>query len=198
MMKPYLIGTAVALLAVYSPVQSADCKYEINSVDKFTKVKTLQTRWANLDPWTEIIGSNSHLVAGISAILQDDSRFLGLRLVRHQTSSYQPRAYELEDVIVVPEGARLLVLMADDTVVELPALYEVRADAQYSVAYGDEPEFAIKTVAQIQFALDESTTEALMNQKAKRIRVEAKPRNYDVIIHKALRENFQWVLGCIQ
>lgn len=197
-MKPYSIVIAMVLLAVYSPAQSANCKYEINSVDKFTKVKTLQTRWANLDPWTEIVGSSSHLVAGVSARLQEDSRFLGLRLVRHQTSGYRPRAYELEDVIVVPEGARLLVLMADDTVVELPALYEVRADAQYSAAYGDATEFEIKTVAEINYALDESIIGALMSQKAMRIRVEAESRNYDVIIHKALRENFQWALGCIQ
>jgi hypothetical protein len=198
MLKPYLITTAVLLLAIHAPARAATCKYEVNSVDKFTKVKTLQTKWASLDPWAVIIGTDSYLAARISAHLQAESRFLGLHLTRHESSSYRPRNYELEDVIVVAEGARLLVLMADDTIVELPVLHEVRANASYAAADSSATEFAIKTVAEINFALDETTTEALMKQEAKRIRVEAQDRNYDVIIDDGYGANFQWALGCIQ
>jgi hypothetical protein len=186
------------LLAAHPPAEAAKCAYEINSVDKFTKVKTLRTKWASLDPWSAIIGSNSHLAASISAGLNADSRTLGLQLIRQRSSSYRPRAYELRDVIVVAEGARLLVLMADDTILELPALHEERASAQYYATNNDATEFAIKTIAEINFALDGPTIEALMKQEAKRIRVEAEDRNYDVIIDEAWRGNFQWALGCIQ
>lgn len=198
MIKPYLIATAVLLLAIHAPARAAKCKYEVNSVDKFTKVKTLQTKWASLDPLAVIIGTDTYIVAAISAHLQAESRFLGLQLTRHETSSYRPRNYELQDVIVVVKGARLLVLLADDTIVELPALREVRANASYAAADSSATEFAIKTVAEINFALDEATTEALLKREAKRIRVEAEDRNYDVIIDDGLRDNFQWALGCIQ
>lgn len=198
MKKTCLILIAIMLLAVLSPAQAAKCKYEINSVDKFTKVKTLKTKWASLDPWSIIIGSDSYLVAAISADLNAESRTLGLQLIRQKSSSYRPRDYELRDVIVVPEGARLLVLMADDTIVELPALREVRANAGYAASNGQETEFEIKTIAEINFALDASDAEALMKQEAKRIRVEAEDRNYDVIIDGTLRDNFQWALGCVQ
>ena len=198
MKKTSLISIAIMLLATLSPAQAAKCKYEVNSVDKFTKVKTLKTKWASLDPWSIIIGSDSYLVAAISAGLNAESRTLGLQLIRQQSSSYRPRDYELRDVIVVPKGARLLVLMVDDTIVELPALHEVRASAGYAASNGQQTEFEIKTVAEINFALDESDVEALMKQEAKRIRVEAEDHNYDVFIAEALRDNFQWALGCIQ
>jgi hypothetical protein len=198
MKKTYLISIAIMLLAIHSPAQAAKCKYEINSTDKFTKVKTQKTKWASLDPWSVIIGSDSYLVASISAALNAESRTLGLQLIRQKSSSYRPRDYELQDVIVIPEGSRLLILMADDTILELPALHEVRASAQYSATNKNATEFAIKSIAEINFALDGPTTEALMKQEAKRIRVEAQDRNYDVIIDEALRDNFQWALGCIQ
>ena len=201
MKKCNLIAAIASLLAASTTVQAADCDFAMYSVDKFTKEKTLATKWAQLDSWSTGFGWSDYFTGSVSALFAHGESYLQVQLADYKSSKYKPRAYELKDVIVVPEGARLAVMMADETIVVLRANREVRTNSSVqNPASKSNPggEYEITTIANIAFVLNESNANALIAQNATHIRVEATEKNYDVEIHKKSLGDIRQAIECIR
>jgi len=181
---------------------AADCKYETDSTDKFTKVRTLRTNWDSMMSWTTGLGLEDYSDTYVSALLkgkgESTNTYLGVRISAYKYSKYRPRDYELENLIVVPDGARLLVMMDDESIVELQASRGEIARSSYEGPGGDGGGYLIKTVIAVGYTLDQSTADLLTAQNATHIRVETADANHDVEIHKKSLGDIRQAVKCIQ
>lgn len=198
----WLVSFAVTVLLTSSGSGAADCKYQTDSTDKFTKVRTLRTNWDSLMSWTTGFGADNYSDTYVSALSKGKggsfNTYLSVQISAYKYSKYQPRDHELENLIVVPEGARLLIMMEDQSIVELQASRGETARSGYQAPGGDGGEYRITTVIAIGYTLDDSTADLLTAQNATHIRVETAEENHDVEIHKKSLGDIRKAVKCIQ
>jgi len=197
----WLISASILLCS--STALAAKCKFQTDSTDKFTKVRTLQTRWDPLESFFNDIGKTSGtiLTSYASAWHESGSTKLGIRIGLSSYSKRRPPDYELMDTVVIPEGARLMVMMADETVVTLFAKEEMRFNSKLippNTGSNVTDKFAIDTYAYIYYPLDAETIAALTRKNATNLRVEAVDKNYDIEIHKKSFGDLKKAIECIQ
>ena len=190
---------AIVLLGLSTGVNAAKCKYAQDEVDPFTGVKTLQTKWDQLtSTW---MADMREIDGWISVLAVGDQVTLWVKLDYSIKTPKEPAFGSLRDAIAIQKGAPLLILMADDSIIELPAINEVRKDA-YSVPpweqSGDTDKFVVRAVASIEYALSAEAIAALKAQHATDIRITAANRNYDVEIHKKSLTNFHNAFACTE
>lgn len=194
----------VFFLAIVTPVgaqnaAAADCKYQENVTDKFTKVVTQWTKWNELmNGWTRNFRDYSPIISVHSV---DGNVQLLLKIEYFIQESKEPAGIEIEDVIYVLEGAPLLIMMADKSVTELLSMSEVRTDAyvvppeeQHS---HDSNMYYTKAVAVIKYALDDETMKALSSQPAKKLRLTMANKNLDFDVHKKSVDDIRSALKCV-
>ena len=108
--------------------------------------------------------------------------------------------FQLEDYIVVDEGAPLLLMMEDGTIMEFLAMNAVRENA-YTVSPEDQSYdtnmHVTRALATIKFPLDASTAKELASQPVTKVRVTTANRRFDFEIHKNSREDFKKAVECI-
>lgn len=203
-MKKSVLGLVVlSALFTSSAVHAAKCRFQHDSVDKFTKVRTLWTRWDPMESFFGDLGDTSmDTPAGfVSAWYETDEISLRVKIELKGFSDLEPPFYELEDRIVVPEGARLLVMMADETIVTLYSAREERVNSAVTppeTGMNITSSFEIEAEADIRYALDSEAIAALTRQGATNIRVEAADTQYDVAIHKKSFGDITKAIECIQ
>ena len=107
----------------------------------------------------------------------------------------------MQDRIVIPEGAPLLVMMKDESIIKLPADHGVSKNA-YFVAPEDHDhdtdKYTIRAAASIEYAMDAAAVEALGSQTATNIRITAANRNFDIEIHKKSFDDVVRAIQCVQ
>ena len=192
-----------ALLLASGAAHAAKCKFGEDSTDKFTKVRTLQTRWDPLESFFNDLGktSGTTLTSYVSAWHKADNTNLVIRIGLSSYSKRRPPEYELLDTIVIPEGARLMVMMADESVLVLFSKNEVRINSKAippETGTNITSKFVIDTEAVIHYALDAESIAALTSQNATNLRVEAVDKNYDIEIHKKSFGDLKKAIECMQ
>jgi hypothetical protein len=189
---------AIAILVGGQNADAADCKYQVNSTDKFTKVLTQRTKWNALMHGFSV--SRRAHSPFISAVSIDGEAELQLKIETFIQQKEEPGIIELEDIIYVLEGAPLLIMMEDGSITTLLATTEVRNDA-YVPAPEDKPIdtnlYWIKATTVITYALDADIMKALASQPATKIRVTMANDNLDFEIHKGSIEDFKMAVQCI-
>ena len=203
MNKTVLWLVAASILFPSGAANAAKCKFQEDSTDKFTKVRTLQTRWDPLESFFNDIGktSGTTLTSYVSAWHESGSTRLAIRVGLSSYSKRRPPDYELIDAVVIPEGARLMVMMADKTVVTLFAKEEMRFNSKLilpNTGSNVTSEYAIDTYAFLNYPLDADTMANLTSQGATNLRVEAVDKNYDIEIHKKSFGDLKKAIECIQ
>ncbi len=196
MKAPVLL--AIVILGISSTANAAKCKFAKDEVDPFTEVKTLQTKW---DQLTSTWMADSREIDGwISVLSRGDWVTLWVKLDYTVKPKKKPTDEQLRNRIVVLEGAPLLILMEDDSIVELTPTHEVRKDA-YAVAPWDHPmdtdKWTMRAAANIEYALPPEAIAALKAQKATDLRITAADREFDIEVHKKSRTDFQNALACM-
>lgn len=203
MKKTILWLITTSMLIAGSGAHAAKCKFRQDSVDKFTKVRTLLTKWDQLD---SLFGGLSkrpnNVYAGyVSAGLKSDEIILLVNFQLVSESRLAPAKYLLKDTIVAPEGSRLLVMMADESIVELLSDQTVRVNAELSwpgTGGNASDKFSMKSDATISYTLDADTLAALSSQDATTVRVETADPYYDIRIHKKSFGDIRKAIACIQ
>lgn len=196
-----LLVSAIILIMVAAPVAHAEkCKYNENRIDDFTGEKKLSTKW-NL--FHSAISVNRFAEA--AGITEGDSNYLAIRTINEELLGYDLYGDELRNRFVVPEGATLLILLADDTVVELAADKEVTAvsrsssgNSQLTESSELEIRYKIKTTAVIKYRLDASSYAALTSQAATHLRLSSNSGDHDFKVHKKLTGEIQNALLCLK
>ena len=164
-------GTALIvtiILFVASTASADECKYKTNEADPFTKEKIVLTKWKHFRP----TGNEAVNYGWMAGAIEHGKKFLALRigLVGYYG---QP---------TVREGGKLLILMADDTIVELAAYESVKPDRN----------------AIVKFELDSATLQALTAQGTTDIRLSTIEDEHDFSFGNKPTGRMQYVLGCIQ
>ena len=190
---------AIVTLVGAQNAAAADCKYQENVTDKFTKVVTRWTKWNELmNGWTRNFRDYSPIISVHSF---DGNVQLRLKIEYFIQESKEPAGIEIEDVIYVLEGAPLLIMMADKSVTELLSMSEVRTDAyvvppeeQHS---HDSNMYYTKAVAVIKYALDEETMKSLSSQPAIKLRLTMANKDLDFDVHKKSVDDLRSAIKCV-
>ena len=192
MLKSSFAALAAASLCFVSQSRAADCSFEVDSVDKFTKVQTRQTWWDSLGRLNqEMFGDTQGYVAGLAI---DEERFLSFKLTFKWSKKKEPTPYELHTAIVVPAGSPLLVLLEDESVIELLAgsSAEVRSDYGY-----ESGKYRVETTAIVHYVLTDEAADALVAQKATDVRLVYQGGQYDMEIGKKSKGDIRQAVRCV-
>ncbi|MDH4054754.1 MAG: hypothetical protein OEW73_07635 [Gammaproteobacteria bacterium] len=165
-------GTALIvtiILFIASTASAEECKYKTNEADPFTREKIVLTKWKPFRP----TGNEAVDHGWMAGAIEHGKKFLALRigLVGYYG---QP---------TVPEGGKLLILMADDTIVELAAYEEVKLSGRNAI---------------VRFELDAASLQALTAQGTTDIRLSTIEDEHDFSFGNKPTGRMQYVLGCIQ
>ena len=203
-----IVLLATTMLGAGETVNAASCKFQDDSVDKFTKVHSMWTRW---EPLSSVMGSmfgksskGPHEVyeAYVSARFEGDNDYLIINIGVEDYIEMRPPPYELENAIVVPEDSQLLVLMADGAILHLPVASAHNFDANFLAPnYGSNSsknDYWKFVDANISYKLDEQTITALSAQDATNMRIEAGDTYYDIDIHKKSTGDMAATLECLR
>ena len=166
------ILTALFIFAIpiVASASATKCEYERDEINAFTKEQLVATKALKLMSWFKVFmnkekGHNSEI--RVYAVRENEQSFLALEVRLRKTSAEEPSGEDLRTGLTIPDGAELLILMADRSIVSLYSDKAVTANTRYEM---DEGNYLIKSSATIRYRLDESTISALTSQDATKVR----------------------------
>jgi len=183
-----LIAVLIALTG--TAANAASCKYQVDTVSYASGEKIRWTRWK----MNRMFHQGSYSL--ISGIEEGDRKYLGVQLVDSSKKvSSRPTKAELDVMMVIPAGAKLSLLMADESIVDLFTEEDVVADSDFTTNTVDS--YTIESAAIIKFPLSAEAFAALSTQKVMEVRVHTDQRQYDYSFGKKGSDKIQEALGCI-
>lgn len=188
--KSLVLASATAALLAAGPA-SAKCKYQ---VDMPSIVTGEQVRWTNWSTFKLVFSSEKFAV--VNGMIEGDTRYVGLRV--HVTNSMpeRPSKEDLDTALIIPEGAKALFLMADDSVVELQSTEHFVGDSDFAVHGAHDYNLSSETIARYPVTADDLT--ALTAQRVKQIRLSTVDGDLDFEYGKKGSKKMQAVLECIK
>lgn len=166
------ILTAAAGLMLCATVSNADeCKFKTNERDPLTSERDVLTKWKAFRP----TGNQSVSYGWMAGRVKDGTTLLALRIGIVGKYVKKP--------LIIPEGAKLLVLMADGSIVELSAYEETWVRSRDTV---------------ILYELNDELLTALTAHGATDIRVSTNQSDYDFSFGKKPTDRMRFVLECVQ
>jgi hypothetical protein len=199
-MHPIVRWLTISLLAASATfasgsVAAADCKIDTDETDKFTKVRTLVTRRNSLESFWGDSSKDKQKDIYVAAYYKDGSKALQIGLWFTNYVERMPPDYELRNTLVVPKESRLLVMMADGSVVTLHSVNPINANSKATRTTG---RVSVDTGATIYYPLDDDLIAALTSQDATKIRVEASETHYDFEVHEKSLGDIGSAIQCLQ
>ncbi len=179
MIRKLAFCAAAFVCMTQATANAADCKFEENRVDKFTKVKIVQTKWERLSSLPGFFAASS---AHASVRVKDDETYLGIKLMMKEGDEFRPRPYQLRNRISIAQGASLLLMMADGSIVELqtPAGASLDATIQVTTDTDNKPYYSIESAGNLEYTLDEESIAALSKQDVTYMRIAGVEKYTDV------------------
>ena len=192
-MKGLIPAAAVfSMLSSISIANASECEYDKNEIDLFTKEKLVTTEWARFSGFYNT--GIEAIFASVSAITEGNQDYLALRVQITVTLGYDLDDDDLRAFLLFPEGANLLVLMADGSTVDLHAQKEItattRSKAVHSKRYAGAPykiRYAVKSNAIVRYPLDADSSAALRDQESTHVRMSATDKDYEFSVHGHIR-----------
>jgi hypothetical protein len=178
--------------------QAAKCKLADNTEDLFAGVTIIRTKWDRISPnWEKPL---EEYIGYVSASSEGEATYFHIRLHHLEQVRFKPTKDELANALRVPEGTELLVMMADKSVIALPAaelsVGEVVIHSPYSKTYNTD-DYIVITNADVKYAVDVATFDELMAQDAAMFRLQSSTRNHDIPIHKNSLDAIKIALACV-
>ena len=170
---------------------SAKCKFQTDVLNVFTNE---QIRWTNWDSFRLSITMGNYVV--VNGISEGERKYLGLRLQVTKQQPDRPTKHDLDNAFVVPEGAKLLLRMADDSIIELHTDEEVVGDSDFGM--NNNGVYTITSEPVVKYPLDTDSMSALTAQRVKQIRLSTTDRDIDFEFGKKGSKKMQEALLCIQ
>ena len=201
------ISVAFLLILGSNTADAAKCKYIAPNTEMIVLGKKEQQRLLNSPTrWTRwksfrSFGNQLENHGWLNGMVDGDKRFLGLKVVLVEKVKVKPKPYELQGRASIPAGASLLVLMADESIIELKADAAVQGNSK--VTYSgppDNPDTStpyVDTQLIVRYELDADTLAALKAQPATDIRVATGEGDVDFSFGKKPTDRIQEALGCI-
>ena len=143
----------------------------------------------------------------LSGVLEGDNRYLALQTVTYnEHTKSRPTKEEIDSAMVIPDNAKLSILMADGTIFDLFAERGVIGDTSIIVNGSEQDEmfqmgrqdgYSFKSHSIVKFALDDAAIAALNGQLATDLRLHSTGKNYDITFGSKPSDKIQEVLACI-
>ena len=169
---------------------AASCKFQVDTVSYASGEKIRWTRWKMNRAFHQ--GSYS-LISGIE---EGDRKYLGVKMVdSNKKVRTRPTKAELDDMMVIPAGAKLSLLMADESIVDLFTEQDIVADSDFTTNAVNS--YSIESAVIIKFPLSAEAFAALSAQKVMDVRLQTDLRQYDYSFGKKGSDKIQEALGCI-
>ena len=183
------------LLVTGNDAFSAGCKFDTDSTDKFTKERTLGTRRDSLESFWGDSSKDEQKDLYVSAWYNNGERALRVDILLTRYVNRMPPPYQLRNTLVIPKGSRLLVKMADDTIVTLLSANPISSDSRATRMSGS---VSVDTGAIIYYPLNDELMAALTSQGAAKLRVEAADTHYDLKIDDKSLDDIGNAIRCLQ
>jgi len=163
-----LMVLAISLTAVPA---HAKCKFNVDTIHSRTGEKVLWTKW---DTFTTVIIGGTVVGAGVSI---GDMKYFALRVDQDADKGE----------LIIPENGKLLILMDDESILELHTEEEVIGDR--------DPWHVVEAV--VKFPLDAATLNALLTKRIMNVRLQTNGGDMDYKFGKKGAKKMQKVLACI-
>lgn len=180
----------------------ADCKYQWDTHNYRTGEKVLWSRWV----MNKRINT-SGVYGLLSGVLEGDERYLALQIVAFDGfSEARPSKEDIDSAMVIPDNAKLSILLADGSIFDLFADREVVGDTSIVVngseldgdfQIGREDGYSFKSHSIVKFPLDDAAIAALKAQLATDMRLHATGKNYDITFGSKPSDKIQEAIACI-
>lgn len=180
-MRPLLVATAILMMAAGSVANAADCDYRKNEIDLFTKEKLVTTDSVDMTSrisalFGQIIGNRHEMTVRAIGVGEQNSISVGVKL--SDTTQYAPDEEDLHDALFIAKGSILAITLADQSVVGLPAIQDVRGKTR---AIYDADIYVVSTKFNLSYRLDAGAADALSGQDAIQVRIAAQGGRYEFV-----------------
>lgn len=171
---------------------AAKCKYKWETTNYRTGEKVLWTRWI----MNRAFYTDDKPYGLVAAVSEGDKKYLSLQLRSPEVRlNHRPSKAEIDAAMVIPEGAKLSVLLGDGTIYDLFAERHIVGDTSFEAHANDN--YSLASLAIIRFELDAAAFAALNGQKATDLRLHTPDRNYDISFGKKPSDKIQKSLACV-
>ncbi len=187
---------------------AADCWYEKNLVDPFTKKEFIETEWEQMSK--DVTDKYKHPKGFVSAIRDGDQLFLAIKIRTRDSYEFRrsngpiPPDNVLFNAFVADEGSKLLLLLADETIIELATDRRVRGIANpvgpTSSRYSGNAWYEtwdIRTTAALRYPLTAEAHAALTSFPVKNIRLSSNGRDHDFLLRKEPYGGINRAINCL-
>ncbi len=201
------IFVAFMLMLGSNTADAAKCKYIEPHTEMIVLGKKEQQRLlASPRRWTRwkgyrTLANQAEDHAFLNGIVEDDNRYLGLKVVLVEHSPSEPKPYELSGRASIPAGAKLLILLADESIIELTAYADVAGTSRHLAPReglnSGRSDHAIYTTLFAKFLLDDEKSAALSAQGVTDIRVSTSMGDRDFNFGKKPSDRIQEIVACL-
>jgi len=182
------LSFAISVFFAVATANAAKCKYNVDTVNHRTGEKVRWTKWN-----TFRLRQDPVMLAVIS---EGNRKYLALRLTGSRGNRLdRPTTAVLDSEMVVQKGAKLLVLMADESVLELQADQEVVANSYYNVKGNSTYDLFFAVI--IKYELDAEAFASLTAQRLKVLRLSAGDEEFDFEFGDKGSDRVTKALACI-
>jgi hypothetical protein len=196
MMKKFTaVTTAISLLLVCATANAAKCKFETDTTNALTGEKVQWTKWEDFKLFNTQIGY-------LAAVAEGDQKYLALQVVTFDYRPDRPTKQDLDMAMVIPAGSKLMLLMTDDSVVEVQTDEEVIGDSEIyapGTFHNDMTnDFMVKTYTVVKYPLNADALAALTANGVKTLRQNTSEGDRDYTISEKRADTLQEAFACVQ
>jgi hypothetical protein len=196
MMKRFTtVTTAISLLLVCATANAAKCKFETDTTNVLTGEKVQWTKWEDFKLFNTQFGF-------LAAVAEGDQKYLAIQVVTFDYRPDRPTKQDLDTAVVIPAGSKLMLLMTDDSVVEVQTEEEVVGDSELHAPGTWENDmtndYMIKTFTVVKYPLSTDNLAALTANGVKTLRQNTSEGDRDYTMSEKRADTLQEAFACVQ
>jgi len=195
MKKLTAVTTAISLLLVCATANAAKCKFETDTTNALTGEKVQWTKWEDFKLFNTQVGY-------LAAVAEGERRYLALQVVTFDHRPDRPAKEDLDTAVVIPAGSKLMLLLTDDSVVEVHTDEEIIGDSEIHAPGTWEndmtSDFMVKTFTVVKYPLSADALAALTANGLKTLRQTTSEGDRDYTISEKRADTLQEAFACVQ
>ena len=195
MKKFTAVTTAISLLLVCATANAAKCKFETDTTSALTGEKVQWTKWEDF----KLINTQ---VGYLAAVAEGDRKYLALQVVTFDYRPDRPTKQDLDTAMVIPAGSKLMLLLTDDSVVEVQTDEEVIGDSEIyapGTFHNDmTSDFMVKTYTVVKYPLNADALAELTANGVMTLRQTTSEGDRDYTISENRADTLQEAFACVQ
>ncbi len=197
-MKKNLMVIILAVLFHTSLLaQSSECQYDRNEVDKFTNKKIIWTKWEHLSPLI-----SREYAPDVRGVVEDTVKQILFYVNKYHFTNDKPTEEGINNYIVVPPGAKALLLLENGKTLELTTDKEIHSTGNYDLPRrggNNSDQFRINYHVTMMYRLTKDAIKTLAGAGVTNIRIYYKAENFeDYTVAKKKTATVQNLMNCIQ